>query len=575
MASFIAHPSVRIKGTEHSYSPVLCQDDQCAASIKGRHAHCPFCSISEAYQDLFILQAHYRVKHMDKGLDFAGLKILRCCNHCEIVGTIKGEKKFKGAHWHCYRCRNGFNRRDEAVKHYKTHFRNPHTTFQIQITQDVNSRQYYQHSAEAHPKAYGGLHVSTGASVDVMAIGSVLAQTVLASGSPVFTTDKGTENLLDSPAKDSRLNSRIMLGVEEMAGLSTSSSSLPTHQTLVLMDPDGDSGNIIFEEGANSLAGQPSEGLDQNLLEKQLIELHQQNQQLLEEKKEMEQKLRAEILQLKEHVGTERECHLTEHAPGTAAQLDGPPERSYRAQGLHDRHPEGLWQLFFRCEISLGKQQLDLGERQIASIVQANIRMAEELKRYRTSDDLEKKVSKMVEQMEWQHRELLQMQVAALRKEFAQKESQLTNGKSTPPADASLETREPAVTSSMHTFLANPALASTNSTQFTLPNSPQDTVTPRPLDISTGDVVSFVDLPESLPGTGGNSLEKLGIVDLHLDTKPTIVNQEAGSPPAHAQLLPIGEMNESMGLLPSPSREKRLAQPMLARETKAKQQRTV
>ncbi|XP_034647232.1 uncharacterized protein LOC117888163 isoform X1 [Trachemys scripta elegans] len=453
---FKAHPSVRIKGTEHSYSPVLCQDDQCAASIKGRHTHCPFCSISEAYQDPFILRAHYRVKHVDKGLDFAGLKILRCCNHCEIVGTIKGEKKFKGAHWHCYRCRNGFNRRDEAVKHYKTHFRNPHTTFQIQITQDVNSRQYYQHSTEAHPKAYGSLHVSTGASVDVMAIGSVLAQTVLASGSPVFSPDKGTENLLDSPVK-------------------------------------------------------PSEGLDQNLLEKQLIELHQQNQQLLEEKKEMEQKLRAEILQLKEH---------------------------------------------------------------IASIVQANIRMAEELKRYRTSDDLEKKVSKMVEQMEWQHRELLRMQVAALRKEFAQKESRLTNGKSTPPADAALETREPAVTSSMHTLLANAALAS----RFTLPNSlvgPQDTVTPRPLDISTGDVISFTEPPESFPGTGGNSLEKLEIVELHLDTKPSIANQEAGSPPAHVQLLPTGEMNEPMGLLPSPGGEKRLAQHMLARETKAKQQRTV
>ncbi|XP_043385834.1 uncharacterized protein LOC114022142 isoform X4 [Chelonia mydas] len=402
-----------------------------------------------------------------------GLKILRCCNHCEIVGTIKGEKKFKGAHWHCYRCRNGFNRRDEAVKHYKTHFRNPHTTFQIQITQDVNSRQYYQHSAEAHPKAYGSLHVSTGASIDVMAIGSVLAQTVLASGSPVFTTDKGTESLSGNPAKDSSFNSRIMLGVEEMAGLSTSASSLPTHQTLVLMDPDGDSGNIIFEEGDNSVAGQ------------------------------------------------------------------------------------------------------------IASIVQANICMAEELKRYQTSDDLEKKVSKMVEQMEWQHRELLQMQVAALRKEFAQKESQLTNGKSTPPADAALETREPAVTSSMHTLLANAALASTNSTgsaRFTLPNSlvgPQNTATPRPLDISTGDVISFIDPPESLSGTGSNSLEKLEIVELHLDTKPTIANQEAGSPPAHIQLLPIGEMNESMGLLPSLGGEKRLAQRALARETKAKQQRTV
>ncbi|XP_055792132.1 uncharacterized protein LOC129863840 [Salvelinus fontinalis] len=65
----------------------------------------------------------------------AGLIVLRCCNHCEIVGTIKGEKRFKGAHWHCYCCRNGFNRRDEAIKHYKTHFRNHHTTFQIQVTQ--------------------------------------------------------------------------------------------------------------------------------------------------------------------------------------------------------------------------------------------------------------------------------------------------------------------------------------------------------------------------------------------------------------------------------------------------------
>ena len=34
-----------------------------------------------------------------------------------------------------FRCRNGFNRRDEAIKHYRTHFRNPQTTFQIQITQ--------------------------------------------------------------------------------------------------------------------------------------------------------------------------------------------------------------------------------------------------------------------------------------------------------------------------------------------------------------------------------------------------------------------------------------------------------
>lgn len=66
---------------------------------------------------------------------FTGLKILRCCDHCNIVGIIKGEKKYRGAHWHCYKCKNGFNRKDEAIKHYKTHFRNPQTTFQIQIAQ--------------------------------------------------------------------------------------------------------------------------------------------------------------------------------------------------------------------------------------------------------------------------------------------------------------------------------------------------------------------------------------------------------------------------------------------------------
>ncbi|CAG5122929.1 unnamed protein product [Candidula unifasciata] len=135
--AFVTHPSVRIKGTENSYTPSQCLDERCP--VKAPHLHCPFCVKTDAYQDPVILKAHYRVKHVDKGIEFAGLKILRCCDQCDIIGIIKGEKRFKGAHWHCYRCRNGFNRRDEAIKHYKTHFRNPQTTFQIQITQDLNS----------------------------------------------------------------------------------------------------------------------------------------------------------------------------------------------------------------------------------------------------------------------------------------------------------------------------------------------------------------------------------------------------------------------------------------------------
>ncbi|KAG7477237.1 hypothetical protein MATL_G00092030 [Megalops atlanticus] len=346
MAAFIAHPSVRIKGTEHSYNPVLCQDETCSAKAKGSHMHCPFCSIAEAYQDPVILRAHYRVKHVDKGIDFAGLKVLRCCNHCEIVGTIKGEKKFKGAHWHCYRCRNGFNRRDEAIKHYKTHFRNPHTTFQIQITQEVNSRQYYEQSAEAHPKAYSGLAVSAGSNGDYSTIGPLLSQTVI-------TTATSTETLLTEGSKDSSVNNGIAVGAEETVGLSQQATG---QQTLVLMDPDGETGSLIYDTTASIITDQGGESLDQSLmLEKQILELHQQNQALRAEKEATEKKLQAEIQRLKDHV---------------------------------------------------------------ASLVQANVKMFEELQLYRTADGSEQRIKKLVESLEAQHRELLQTQLATLRKEL-------------------------------------------------------------------------------------------------------------------------------------------------------------
>ncbi|KAL8619149.1 hypothetical protein ACOMHN_019421 [Nucella lapillus] len=160
--AFVTHPSVRIKGSENVYTPVSCVDDLCP--IGPPHMHCPFCVKTESYTDPVILKAHYRVKHVDKGIEFAGLKILRCCEHCDIVGVIKGEKKFKGAHWHCYRCRNGFNRRDEAIKHYKTHFRNPQTTFQISITSDLNcpvpSYQSSQDPSRSQQPGAGGVHTS-------------------------------------------------------------------------------------------------------------------------------------------------------------------------------------------------------------------------------------------------------------------------------------------------------------------------------------------------------------------------------------------------------------------------------
>ncbi|KTG06470.1 hypothetical protein cypCar_00026691 [Cyprinus carpio] len=284
-----AHPSVCVRGTEHTYTPVLCQDEKCLGQEKGVHMHCPLCSVAEIYQDPVILRAHFRIKHVDKGIDFAGLKVLRCCVHCEIVGTIKGEKRFKGAHWHCYRCRNGFNRRDEAIKHYKTHFRNPHTTFQIQVTQNVNCRQYYGESSEAHAKAYEGLAVSLGPSGD--GFGSILTQ-------PILTTD--TETLLTVEPKEDCERNGIPLGAEEEVGSSQNSSD--GTQTLVLMDPDGQGNSVIYDTATGILTEQEAESLEQTLLQKRLLELHQQIDTLRQEKESMEKTLRAEIKQLKEQL---------------------------------------------------------------------------------------------------------------------------------------------------------------------------------------------------------------------------------------------------------------------------------
>uniref|UniRef100_A0A8C1MJP0 Zgc:193801 n=1 Tax=Cyprinus carpio TaxID=7962 RepID=A0A8C1MJP0_CYPCA len=278
-------------GTEHTYIPVLCQDEKCSGQEKGVHMHCPLCSVAEAYQDPVILRAHFRIKHVDKGIDFAGLKVLRCCIHCEIVGTIKGEKRFKGAHWHCYRCRNGFNRRDEAIKHYKTHFRNPHTTFQIQVTQNVNCRQYYGESSEAHAKAYEGLAVSLGPGGDGTSIGSIITQ-------PFLTT--GTETLLTVEPKEDGERNGIPLGAEEEVGSSQNSSD--GTQTFVLMDPDGQGNSVIYDTATGIITEQEAEGWEQALLQKRLLELHQQIDTVRQEKESMEKTLRAEIKQLKEQM---------------------------------------------------------------------------------------------------------------------------------------------------------------------------------------------------------------------------------------------------------------------------------
>ncbi|XP_067910981.1 uncharacterized protein zgc:193801 isoform X2 [Heterodontus francisci] len=481
--------------------------------------HCPFCSVTEAYQDPVILRAHYRVKHVDKGLDFAGLKILRCCNHCDIVGTIKGEKKFKGAHWHCYRCRNGFNRRDEAVKHYKTHFRNPHTTFQIQITQEVNSRQYYEQSAEAHHKAYGGSQVTSGGTMDITSVSPAITEAAINTSTTTLSTEKN--DITGQAGKDSSLSNGIMVGAEETMG----STSAVGHQTLVLMDPDGENGELVYNDTANLMADQSDEALDQNLLiEKQLLELHQQNQQLRVEKAETERRLQMEIQQLKD---------------------------------------------------------------QIAGLMEANWQMGEELKQYKCSEDVENKINQMIEQMEVQHKELLQMQVELLRKEYNKLNHQ-ANSSSDSIQDSTDDCTDGGTESTAKQALVGTTSLSpkSRSIRLTIPTSivtsaheimtseheiistSQNVIAATEMDLSSGNVISFIE-PNETSSNGSARLTTLEIVEVHLDSESAISNIESSSP-THVHLYPVTQINDHVEL----STGKRVSEENPEEESQPKIQRT-
>ncbi|XP_045172227.2 uncharacterized protein LOC123534180 [Mercenaria mercenaria] len=130
------HPSVRIKGTESNFTPVQCLEIDCA--IVDPHMHCPFCAKTDSYTDPSLLKTHYTNRHVNKAIEFAGLRILRCYDICEVAGKNKGCKTFKGGHWHCYKCPNGLDKRNSVYAHYQSHLKNYESSFQIQVAQDVN-----------------------------------------------------------------------------------------------------------------------------------------------------------------------------------------------------------------------------------------------------------------------------------------------------------------------------------------------------------------------------------------------------------------------------------------------------
>ncbi|XP_060699942.1 uncharacterized protein zgc:193801 isoform X3 [Hemiscyllium ocellatum] len=482
MTAFITHPSVRVKGTEHNYNPVFCQDEKCSSNSKG-------------------------------------LKILRCCNHCDIIGTIKEEKKFKGAHWHCYRCRNGFNRRDEAMKHYKTHFRNPHTTFQIQITQEVNSRQYYEQSAEAHHKAYGGNHITSGGTMDITPFSPVVTEVAINTTTSTLTMGKN-DTVIGQTAKDGNLTNGVTADAKESMG----STSADDHQTLVLMDPDGENGELVYSDTTNLVVEQSDDTLDQNLLiEKQLLELHQQNHQLRVEKTETERRLQMEIQQLKN---------------------------------------------------------------QIAGLTEANWQMAEELKQYKCSRDIENKINQMIEQMEIQHKELLQMQVELLRKEYNKLNHQV-NGGSDSLQDSKDDCTNETERTTEQTFVGSATLSpKRHSITLTLPttmvtsheivtsehgimSTSDDVIAASEVDLSSGNVISFIE-PNNNSSNESAGLTTLEIVEVHLDSESTISNMESTSP-TRVHLYPVTHITDNVEL----SSGKRISEEDPEEESQSKIQRTV
>jgi hypothetical protein len=70
---FQTHPSVRVKGTEDIFTPVQCLELDCA--IIEAHMHCPLCAKTDCYTDPSLLKAHFKNRHVDKAIEFAGINM--------------------------------------------------------------------------------------------------------------------------------------------------------------------------------------------------------------------------------------------------------------------------------------------------------------------------------------------------------------------------------------------------------------------------------------------------------------------------------------------------------------------
>ncbi|KAJ8044101.1 hypothetical protein HOLleu_11473 [Holothuria leucospilota] len=158
---FVAHPTVRLKGSEHLWQPIICTDKNCENRDRKNHVHCPLCQNGSCSTDLAYIKMHFRVKHVDEGLDCkTGFYSLKCYRHCKIT-NLRKEKLLKTPHWHCYKCRNAFIRKDDLIIHHlshRVHKNNGKVTTHVVVQKDINqgmliesNGKSYQTLAKIHP----------------------------------------------------------------------------------------------------------------------------------------------------------------------------------------------------------------------------------------------------------------------------------------------------------------------------------------------------------------------------------------------------------------------------------------
>ncbi|XP_022246153.1 mucin-12-like isoform X2 [Limulus polyphemus] len=198
-----------------------------------------------------------------------GLRILRCSDHCDIIGLIKGEKKFKGAHWHCYKCKNGFNRRNEAIKHYKTHFRHPGTTFQIHISQNVARTEDVNFSSEP-------------TTAEKSLLFSVNGMSAIILNGQGNSDSEGTCAMANISESSGEVETADMMIVQEEDPCGVSSSIVNSSNTEETEDSIGEDLKLDLKTHIKKLKDKE---IREKALEKEIIEL---KAQLLTHKKELE-----------------------------------------------------------------------------------------------------------------------------------------------------------------------------------------------------------------------------------------------------------------------------------------------